>query len=121
MKTTISNMQVVDAFETTRGEYRSLNVVLQDEPGYQDREQFLCLEIGGKNFDRAHAEIKAGDTINAEVDITSRSWTDKDGVVKYFTSIKCWRWQVHTAAAVKAGPQQNAFTEPPADDSDVPF
>ena len=121
MKTTISNMQVVDAFETTRGEYRSLNVVLQDEPGYQDREQFLCLEIGGKNFDRAHAEIKAGDTINAEVDITSRSWTDKDGVVKYFTSIKCWRWQVHAAAAAKARPQQNAFAEPPADDSDVPF
>tara|TARA_R100000655_G_scaffold57326_1_gene95651 strand:- start:4304 stop:4660 length:357 start_codon:yes stop_codon:yes gene_type:complete len=62
-------------------------------------------------------ELHVGDEIEVEFDLRGRQWTNRDGDIKFFNSLKVWRWDVLKRDA----PPAPAPAPSPAVDDDIPF
>ena len=91
MKGELTQARVTGVKDEPHEEYPRLHVTVEDEPGYQGKAQYLELEIGGKGYERAKADIGPGAVISGQVEVTSRYWDKGD---KWFTTARLFGWNV---------------------------
>lgn len=71
---------------------------------------------------------KVGDKVTVNFNLKGRKWTDREGQVKYFSSLQAWRIEIESAAQPSSAPETaplEGMTEPEwsSDDKegDLPF
>ena len=76
--------------------------------------QFIKFELAQNNCDYLDGFSK-GDFIDVHFDLRGRPWTNKEGVITYFTSLAAWKLQKAEGAKTEEAPPESAS------DEDYPF
>ena len=82
----------------TYGNYTKREFVIKIPVSYKDKEtnkkktfnKFVLMEMAKKSMDLLD-NIAIGTKVTCTIDVGGREWTNKEGVVKYFNSIMCWK------------------------------
>ena len=82
--------------------------------------QTYCVEFTQDKVDLIN-DIVEGQEVNVKINLRGRSWTNPQGVTKYFTSINGWKIDVVESPAVPTPPQIPTPAEQAAADDDLPF
>jgi len=82
--------------------------------------QTYCVEFTQDKVDLIN-DIVEGQEVNVKINLRGRSWTNPQGVTKYFTSINGWKIDVVESVAVPTPPQIPTPAEQAAADDDLPF
>jgi hypothetical protein len=77
------------------------------------------------NKDKADAIIKynkVGDKVDCSINLRGREWTNKEGVVKYFNTIECWKcFKADGKDSIPAPAFEPVADLNTAEQSDLPF
>lgn len=115
-------MDVQQVKETFRK--REFVVEYTENPQYPEFIKFELIQDKCSLLDA----YKVGDKVTVNFNLKGRKWTDREGQVKYFSSLQAWRIEIESAAQPSASPETaplEGMTEPEwsSDDKedDLPF
>jgi hypothetical protein len=90
--------------------YAKRELVVKTDEQYP---QFISIEFGQGKCNEYLDKLKIGDEVKIGINLGGREWTNPQGEVKYFNSIKGWKVD-KTADAVNQTPQTNTTEFAPA-------
>lgn len=102
MKLTGELIEKFDAAQVSE-KYLKREFVLKIKEGNYFQE--LLIQLGQDNCYLID-NIKIGEQIECSINLKGRSWTNPQGVKKWFNSLECWSIAVQTKSTPVAQPQQ---------------
>lgn len=77
--------------------------------------QKIQLQANKEKADNIIKFNKVGDMVDCSINLRGREWTNKEGEVKYFNTIECWKCFKAEGSETPATPQQEQAPD------DLPF
>lgn len=117
MKITGELIEKFDSVQVSE-KYLKREFVLKIKEGNYFQE--LLIQLGQDNCYLLDS-IKVGEQIECSINLKGRSWTNPQGVKKWFNSFECWSIAVQTKSAPLAQPQQVQQPIEQTQSDDLPF
>ena len=108
--------KILDVVESGDFKSRKIWITTEDNPKYP---QTIEVEVNQGKIDIFNG-IAIGAPVTLSLNIRGREWTSKDGFLKVFNTLVCWRVQAgHVAKPVE--PLDTSTDKLPEDGGDLPF
>ena len=95
------------------GEYEKCDIILEIKrkgrrsSRRSSKPNLAVIEFSGDLAYDVADELDAGDVVTVEGYVNSREWEDKEGVTRYFTSVRGRDWQVHSKGSGEPATQEH--------------
>lgn len=115
-------VKVVTPAQQITDSYNKRELVIKTDEQYP---QFILIEFGQGKCNEYLDKLNANDEVKVHINIGGREWTNPQGEVKYFNSIKGWKIEKLSSEPQSAATQKSPFpiAEPleQEEHNDLPF
>jgi len=105
------------------GQYPTKSLIIKWK-GYQDREEAMLIEFGGKNLEKANG-VGVGHNVEVEAVVSGRTYANKTtGDLECFVGVRGLELAFQQSASAPQQPSPSESVSDPSgtgDDSDLPF